>query len=178
MDTKTAGLMIFHDRFINNCRFYYSIGGMLIFPLYFLRSPEVATSPLYLGCVLTDNETSCSRSDTKESVCININNSKKIEFGVFSPQDVKHFSVLELHQRDLYDISMPNRAPAKFGVLDKRLGTSEKTDNCETCGESIQDCVGHFGVIRLALPVFHIGYFKLLITILQNICKVNYFKLL
>ena len=94
---------------------------------------------------------------------------------MFSPQDVKRLSILELHQRDLYDISVPSRPPAKYGVLDKRLGTSEKTDCCETCGESIQDCVGHFGVIRLALPVFHIGYFKLMVTILQNICKV-YFK--
>lgn len=33
------------------------------------------------------------------------------------------------------------------------------------------NCVGHFGVIRLCLPVFHIGYFKLMITVLQNICK-------
>ena len=81
--------------------------------------------------------------------------------------------MLELHQRDLYDVSLPNRPPAKSGVLDKRLGTSEKTDVCETCQEPIQDCVGHFGVIRLELPVFHIGYFRLMITILQNVCKVT-----
>jgi DNA-directed RNA polymerase III subunit RPC1 len=27
------------------------------------------------------------------------------------------------------------------------------------------------GVVRLTLPVFHVGYFKLMITVLQNICK-------
>jgi DNA-directed RNA polymerase III subunit RPC1 len=31
--------------------------------------------------------------------------------------------------------------------------------------------VGHYGYIKLALPVFHIGYYKLMMTILQNICK-------
>jgi hypothetical protein len=51
-------------------------------------------------------------------------------------------------------------------------GTPDKSHNCDTCGESIQDCVGHFGIIRFALPVFHIGFYKLMITVLQNICKV------
>ena len=33
-------------------------------------------------------------------------------------------------------------------------------------------CEGHFGHIELELPVFHIGYFKATVTILQRICKV------
>lgn len=36
------------------------------------------------------------------------------------------------------------------------------------------DCAGHFGYIKLVLPVFHIGYFKAIISILQEICKVCY----
>jgi DNA-directed RNA polymerase III subunit RPC1 len=35
----------------------------------------------------------------------------------------------------------------------------------------LSDCVGHFGYIKLELPVFHIGYFKAITEILQNICK-------
>lgn len=31
--------------------------------------------------------------------------------------------------------------------------------------------MGHFGYIKLELPVFHIGYFKAITEILQNICK-------
>lgn len=34
-------------------------------------------------------------------------------------------------------------------------------------------CEGHFGHIELELPVFHIGYFKATVTILQRICKVG-----
>jgi DNA-directed RNA polymerase III subunit RPC1 len=105
---------------------------------------------------------------------------QKIDFGIFSPQDYKQLSVLECHSRDLYDISTPARPPAKFGVLDHSLGTSDKQGSCETCLENLQDCVGHFGVIRLSLPVFHIGYFRLMQSILQMICKVlfnlAYFK--
>ncbi|KAI8911804.1 hypothetical protein EDD86DRAFT_203319 [Gorgonomyces haynaldii] len=95
----------------------------------------------------------------------------QIDFGVFSGQEAKQLSVIELHHRDLYDVSKQVRTPMPFGALDRRMGTSEKTTDCETCGESQQDCVGHFGVVRLALPVFHIGYFKLMVTLLQNICK-------
>jgi DNA-directed RNA polymerase III subunit RPC1 len=50
-------------------------------------------------------------------------------------------------------------------------GTSSKTGICETCGEGLQNCNGHFGHVRLALPAFHIGYLKLVIAILQEICK-------
>jgi len=35
----------------------------------------------------------------------------------------------------------------------------------------LQDCPGHFGHVRLPLPVFHIGYLKYIQTTLQNICK-------
>ena len=33
------------------------------------------------------------------------------------------------------------------------------------------DCVGHYGYIKLVLPVFHIGFFKHVISILQMVCK-------
>ena len=52
-------------------------------------------------------------------------------------------------------------------------GTSEKDKNCETCGQELATCIGHFGYIDLELPVFHVGYFRSCIVILQMICKVN-----
>ncbi len=39
--------------------------------------------------------------------------------------------------------------------------------------QPLQLCTGHFGHIRLPLPVFHIGYLRFIQTILQNICKVS-----
>lgn len=66
---------------------------------------------------------------------------------------------------------MPERMPHPNGVLDRRLGVSAKLmpgppgrglvpATCETCGHRLQDCAGHFGYVKLELPVFHIGYFK------------------
>lgn len=42
---------------------------------------------------------------------------------------------------------------------------------CETCGDGLAECVGHFGHIKLQLPVFHVGYFRFILSILHCICK-------
>ena len=62
---------------------------------------------------------------------------------------------------------MPARLPAPYGVLDSRLGVSGKTESCATCGRKLQDCAGHFGFIKLELPVFHIGFLKATVELLQ-----------
>jgi hypothetical protein len=50
-------------------------------------------------------------------------------------------------------------------------GISNKMAICETCNMKLADCAGHFGYIKLELPVFHIGYFKNTLQVLQCICK-------
>ena len=57
------------------------------------------------------------------------------------------------------------------GVLDHRMGTSQKDTKCSTCGHGLADCAGHFGYINLELPVFHVGYFRAIIQVLQCVCK-------
>lgn len=52
-------------------------------------------------------------------------------------------------------------------------GPNEKGKKCATCGEDTQKCVGHYGYIKLVLPVFHIGYFRPTINMLSCICKVR-----
>ncbi|CAG8530365.1 3760_t:CDS:10 [Cetraspora pellucida] len=93
---------------------------------------------------------------------------KHIQFSVLSPQEIVKNSQFVVTHRDLFN---ENRAPMENGVLDTRLGTSDHDILCETCGERMAQCIGHFGYIKLVLPVFHIGYFKAVINMLQNICK-------
>ncbi|GBO11352.1 DNA-directed RNA polymerase III subunit RPC1, partial [Araneus ventricosus] len=64
-----------------------------------------------------------------------------------------------------------NHEAASHGVLDPKMGTSRKNQKCTTCGKQVQDCIGHFGYVDLNLPVFHVGYFRSIITILQSVCK-------
>lgn len=97
---------------------------------------------------------------------------KELHFGVLSNQDIINQSQLELADRRLYDLER-GRSVLEYGPLDKRMGIFEKRDKCETCSEDFQRCNGHFGHVTLVLPVFHVGYFKKVISILQSICKAG-----
>ncbi|KAG5643579.1 hypothetical protein DXG03_000632 [Asterophora parasitica] len=94
---------------------------------------------------------------------------KKLQFSLLNAQDTVKISEFEVTHRDLYTAT--DRLPVKDGVLDRRLGTTDKNAFCETCGQSSVNCVGHYAYIKLVVPVFHIGYFKHTIGILQAICK-------
>lgn len=50
---------------------------------------------------------------------------------------------------------------------------SQKDAQCATCNQGLNECVGHFGYLDLALPVYHVGHFRSTIQILQAICKVS-----
>ncbi|XP_070543488.1 DNA-directed RNA polymerase III subunit RPC1-like [Ptychodera flava] len=90
-------------------------------------------------------------------------------FGVMSSEDMRQHAHIQCVSKNLY--TQDTRKPIAYGVLDHRMGTSEKENPCETCGKNLSDCVGHFGFVDLELPVFHIGYFRSIISILQVICK-------
>lgn len=93
---------------------------------------------------------------------------ESITFDVQSPIEISACSVLDVHEHSLF--KMPERRPTQHGVLDPHMGISRQ-GMCETCGGKLAECMGHFGSIQLQLPVFHIGYFKHVIVILQCICK-------
>ncbi|XP_069719344.1 DNA-directed RNA polymerase III subunit RPC1 isoform X3 [Phaenicophaeus curvirostris] len=91
-------------------------------------------------------------------------------FGMKSPEQMRQQAHIQVVSKNLY--SQDNHhSPLQYGVLDHRMGTSEKDRPCETCGKNLADCLGHYGYIDLELPCFHVGYFKAVIGILQMICK-------
>lgn len=92
-----------------------------------------------------------------------------VQFGILSPEEMQNLSEFQVCSRELF--SMPSRTPAPGGCLDLRLGVSDKISVCATCNRKLQECAGHFGYIKLALPVFHIGFFKHTLNFLQSICK-------
>ncbi|XP_033120133.1 DNA-directed RNA polymerase III subunit RPC1-like [Anneissia japonica] len=90
-------------------------------------------------------------------------------FGVMSAAQMRQQAHLHVVSKRLYQ--QESHTPVPFGVLDHRMGTSEKSNECLTCMKPLSDCIGHYGYIDLELPVFHIGFFRSIITILQVICK-------
>ena len=41
--------------------------------------------------------------------------------------------------------------------MDPRMGTIDRNFKCQTCGEGMSECPGHFGHVELARPVYHPG---------------------
>ena len=99
-----------------------------------------------------------------------------IQFGTQCTEDIQKVAEVRVSSRVIFDVpdaTIPFRHPRLGGVMDSRMGISGKVypDKCVTCQKKLQDCAGHFGYIQLELPVFHAGYFKHTLTILQCICK-------
>lgn len=91
-------------------------------------------------------------------------------FSALSAREIVAQSEVEVKTRDLYDLEK-GRTVKEFGALDTKMGISSNSNECSTCHGNLASCHGHFGHVRLALPVFHVGYFKAIIQILQCICK-------
>ncbi|XP_041671640.1 DNA-directed RNA polymerase III subunit RPC1 isoform X1 [Cheilinus undulatus] len=91
-------------------------------------------------------------------------------FGMKSAEQMRQQAHIQVVSKNLYSQDTKH-TPLPYGVLDHRMGTSEKDRPCLTCGKNLADCLGHYGYLDLELPCFHVGYFKAIIGILQMICK-------
>ncbi|OXU26333.1 hypothetical protein TSAR_003123 [Trichomalopsis sarcophagae] len=93
-----------------------------------------------------------------------------VSFGIDSKHHMKQQAHLHVVAKNLY--SQDNgHVPLAYGLLDSRLGTCSNANKCGTCNKPLNECIGHFGYLDLELPVFHVGYFRSTIGILQSICK-------
>ncbi|OHT08562.1 RNA polymerase II largest subunit [Tritrichomonas foetus] len=101
---------------------------------------------------------------------------KSIHFGLFNPNEIINSSVCEIKNSIPYAHGQPN----PNGLMDARLGTIGKEYICQTCQQTCLVCPGHFGHLKLAEPLFHIGYLDVVYKLMQCIChrcgrlKVNY----
>ena len=98
---------------------------------------------------------------------------KEVQFGILSPEEIvrffvrrpyfprltpvpqKAYSVAKIEHPEVMDET--THKPKIGGLMDPRLGTIDRNFKCQTCGEGMSECPGHFGHIELARPVFHPG---------------------
>lgn len=92
----------------------------------------------------------------------------KIEFGLIDPEMIKKMSVAKITKTELYD---QEGYPIEGGLMDPRLGVVDPGVRCRTCGGSVGECQGHFGMLELTRPIIHVHYAKFLFTILKMFCK-------
>ncbi|RLI32026.1 DNA-directed RNA polymerase subunit A', partial [Candidatus Bathyarchaeota archaeon] len=93
---------------------------------------------------------------------------KRIRFGVFSPHEIRKYSVVEVREPDTYD---EDGTPITSGLMDERLGTLEPRAKCKTCGNTAAKCPGHFGHIELSTPIIHVGFVKYIHEFLNIFCR-------
>ncbi len=92
----------------------------------------------------------------------------ELRFGLFSPQELRRLSVVEIQTADTYD---EDGAPINSGLMDGRLGTLEPRQRCKTCGNTAIRCPGHFGHVELAVPIIHIEFTKIIHDLLGATCR-------
>jgi DNA-directed RNA polymerase II subunit RPB1 len=67
----------------------------------------------------------------------------------------KAYSVAKIEHPEVMDEA--THKPKMGGLMDPRMGTIDRNFKCQTCGEGMSECPGHFGHIELARPVYHPG---------------------
>ncbi|CAN8252676.1 unnamed protein product [Cochlearia groenlandica] len=93
---------------------------------------------------------------------------KSINFSVMSDLEVMKAAEVQVWKNMYYET---NFKPIESGLLDPRMGPPNKKSVCATCNGNFQNCPGHYGYLKLDLPVYNIGYFNFILDILKCICK-------
>lgn len=93
---------------------------------------------------------------------------RSVDFGLLSPDMVRKISTVRIVTPDTYD---DDGYPIEGALMDLRLGVIDPGLRCKTCGGRMTLCSGHFGHIELVRPVVHIGYVKMVYTLLKATCR-------
>ena len=99
----------------------------------------------------------------------NVNNLEsidKIQFSLFSHDDINRGSVAEILTFDTYEGNMPKNN----GLFDHNMGSIDAAIICPTDEKKAELCPGYFGKIDLALPVFNYHFMPIIEKTLKCVC--------
>lgn len=91
---------------------------------------------------------------------------RKIQFCMMSADEIKRNSTVSVRETSIMD----KGAPRAFGVNDLRMGSMDRRYRCATCGKGMMECIGHPGIIDLAVPLYHIYTLPTVSKILSCLC--------
>lgn len=98
-----------------------------------------------------------------------------LTFDVLSSAEIVKYSNVRITHPGMYSTGSQSK-PLPHGPLDLHLGANRADRNvdvgrCATCHGTWEECVGHWGYIKLPQPVYHAGYFKWVLAIMYCVCK-------
>lgn len=89
-----------------------------------------------------------------------------IQFGIYSPDEIRRRSVVEITTQTPYEGSEPKIG----GLFDPRMGVLENGKTCRSCGQTNHGCPGHFGHYELTRPVYFIQFLPMIQNVLRCVC--------
>ena len=124
----------------------------VVFYIYFFGSNQVFLTP-------AANMVKLSKPLKREYI-------SQVEFGVFSPDEIKRFAVVNVTEPSMYTASLP----IANGTADHRMGSVDRRLACGTCKQGINECPGHAGMIVLNFPVIHPSFLDTILKLLKSVC--------
>lgn len=89
-----------------------------------------------------------------------------VQFGIFSPDEIRRRSVCEIRNHGTYD----GNDPKLNGLFDPRMGVLDNEQICPTDGLTNQDCPGYFGHYNLSKPVYYYQFMGQVLKTLRCVC--------
>lgn len=89
---------------------------------------------------------------------------KYVQFFPMSKDQLEKYAI-EITQPFTHNSDVRENTPA-----DPRLGTIENAELCSTCNMNTHHCPGHFGYIRLSVPVYNPKYIDIIMCVLKCVC--------
>lgn len=89
-----------------------------------------------------------------------------VDFDVFGAEEIARLAVLRVNNPNCFT----GGQPVSGSCCDLRLGTTDARLLCKTCGQNSRTCGGHYGVIPLAYPVYHVCFLPVVLRVLRLVC--------
>ena len=91
-----------------------------------------------------------------------------VQMGILSPEEVERRAPRVITENTTHTKNLPNLG----GPNDPALGPCDRRVRCSTCRDTWFGCMGHHGVLRLPVPVYHAGFVDTVYKLLQAVCWV------
>lgn len=93
---------------------------------------------------------------------------KSVHFCMQSSDQIRKQSVCRVFNPEAID--RIKQIPNSHGVLDLKMGTTDKRFDCSTCGNDHINCNGHFGHIELLAPFYSSSFIHRTYALLRSVC--------
>ena len=90
----------------------------------------------------------------------------EVKFSMMTSEEIRAMSACEITSTELFN----GASPVPGGLYDPRMGAYDYGSRCHTCMHTNAQCIGHYGHVELAAPVFNIETREFVKKFLRCVC--------